>query len=75
LLHYTIESFDEHEQNLERITTRQAMHLYAEGRRSWRWKMWLGSPWNWFNKYVVDLEFLDGYRGWLISRMAHAVLG
>jgi glycosyltransferase involved in cell wall biosynthesis len=70
LLHYTIRSFEEHEVKVEGITTRQARYLYDEGRRSWRGAMWLATPWNWFNNYVLCLGFLDGYRGWVISRMA-----
>ncbi len=26
--------------------------------------------WNWFNNYILCRGFLDGYRGWVISRMA-----
>jgi len=70
LLHYTIRSFEEHVAKVEGITTRQARYLYEEGRRSWRGAMWLATPWNWFNNYVLCLGFLDGYRGWAISRMA-----
>jgi glycosyltransferase involved in cell wall biosynthesis len=70
LLHYTIRSFEEHEAKVEGITTRQARYLYNEGRRSWRAAMWLATPWNWFNNYMLCLGFLDGYRGWAISRMA-----
>ena len=70
LLHYTLRSIEEHAAKLEGITTRQAQYLYAEGRRSWRPAMWLAPPWNWLNNYVLCLGFLDGYRGWVISRMA-----
>jgi glycosyltransferase involved in cell wall biosynthesis len=70
LLHYTLRSIAEHEAKVEGITTRQAQYMFAEGRRSWRAAMWLASPWNWFNNYVLCLGFLDGYRGWIISRMA-----
>jgi glycosyltransferase involved in cell wall biosynthesis len=70
LLHYTLRSVEEHAAKVEAITTRQAQYLYDEGRRSWRAAMWLGSPWNWFNNYALCLGFLDGYRGWVISRMA-----
>ena len=70
LLHYTIRSFEEHAEKIDGITTRQAKYLYAEGRRSWRAAMWVATPWNWFNNYVLCRGFLDGYRGWLISRMA-----
>jgi glycosyltransferase involved in cell wall biosynthesis len=70
LLHYTLRSVEEHEAKVQAITTRQAKYLYAEGRTSWRAAMWLASPWNWLNNYVLCLGFLDGYRGWVISRMA-----
>jgi len=70
LLHYTLRSVEEHAAKVEAITTRQAQYLYDEGRRSWRAAMWLAAPWNWFNNYVVCLGFLDGRRGWTISRMA-----
>lgn len=70
LLHYTLRSVAEHEAKVQAITSRQAQYLYAEGRRSWRPAMWLASPWNWFNNYVLCLGFLDGHRGWVISRMA-----
>lgn len=70
LLHYTVRSVEEHAAKVEAITTRQAQYLYAEGRRSWRAAMWLAAPWNWLNNFVLRLGFLDGYRGWVISRMA-----
>lgn len=70
LLHYTLRSLEEHAAKVEAITTREAQYLYAAGRRSWRAAMWLASPWNWFNNYVRCLGFLDGRRGWMISRMA-----
>lgn len=70
LLHYTVRSFDEHAAKVDTITTRLAQHMFADGRRSWRGAMWLATPWNWFNNYVIHLGFLDGYQGWVISRMA-----
>ena len=70
LLHYTVRTVEEHEQKVERYTTLAAQQMLAAGRRSWRAAMWLAPPWNWFNNYVLCLGFLDGYRGWVISRMA-----
>ena len=70
LLHYTIRSFSEHEEKVERYTTLAAEQMYASGRRSWRAAMWLATPWNWLNCYVLHLGFLDGSRGWTIARMA-----
>ena len=70
LLHYTIRSFSEHEEKVERYSALAAQQMCAAGKRSWRAAMWLATPWTWFNSYVLRLGFLDGYRGWLISRMA-----
>jgi glycosyltransferase involved in cell wall biosynthesis len=70
LLHYTLRSVEEHEQKVELYTTLAAQQMFAAGRRSWRAAMWFATPWSWFNNYVMCLGFLDGYRGWVISRMA-----
>ena len=70
LLHYTIRTFAEHEAKVEGYTTVMAQELFTHGKRGWRAAMWLAAPWSWFQNYVVHLGFLDGYRGWLISRMA-----
>jgi len=70
LLHYTIRTFAEHEAKVEGYTTVIAQELFSQGKRSWRAAMWLAAPWSWFQNYVLYLGFLDGSRGWLISRMA-----
>jgi glycosyltransferase involved in cell wall biosynthesis len=70
LLHYTIRTFAEHEAKVEGYTTVMAEELFAHGQRNWRAAMWLAPPWGWFQNYVMCLGFLDGSRGWLISRMA-----
>lgn len=70
LLHYTMNSFAEHEDKVERYTTLAARQMYAAGKRSWRAAMWLATPWTCFSTFVLRGGFLDGYRGWLISRMA-----
>jgi glycosyltransferase involved in cell wall biosynthesis len=70
LLHYTVQSFAEHEQKVERYTTLAAEQMYAAGRRSWRGAMWLATPWSWFQNYFLCKGFLDGYRGALIAQMA-----
>jgi glycosyltransferase involved in cell wall biosynthesis len=70
LLHYTVSSVEEHGQKVERYTTLAAQQMLTAGKRSWRAAMWLAPPWNWFSNYVLRLGFLDGHRGWVISRMA-----
>jgi glycosyltransferase involved in cell wall biosynthesis len=70
LLHYTIRTFAEHQAKIETYTTVIAGEMFSQGKRNWRAAMWLAAPWSWFQNYVMYLGFLDGHRGWLISRMA-----
>lgn len=70
LLHYTIDSFAEHEGKVDRYTTLAARQMYEAGKRNWRAAMWLATAWTLFSTFVLRGGFLDGYRGWLISRMA-----
>jgi len=70
LLHYTISSFAEHEEKVEHYTTLAARQMYESGKRNWRAAMLLATPWTCLNSFIVRGGFLDGYRGWLISRMA-----
>jgi len=70
LLHYTMNSFAEHQDKVERYTTLAARQMFDAGKRGWRAAMWVATPWTWFNSFVLRGGFLDGNRGWLISRMA-----
>ena len=70
LLHYSVNSFAEHESKVERYTTLAAQQMYAAGKRSWRGAVWLATPWSWFHNYFLRGGFLDGYRGALIAQMA-----
>jgi glycosyltransferase involved in cell wall biosynthesis len=70
LLHYTVRSFEEHKEKVERYTTLAAQQMYAAGKRSWRAAMWLAAPWSILQNFLLRGGFLDGYRGALISWMA-----
>lgn len=70
LLHYTMRSFAEHEEKVERYAALAAQQLYAAGKRSWRAAIWLAMPWSWFQNFFLRGGFLDGYRGALIAQMA-----
>jgi len=70
LLHYTVQSFAEHEANVDKYTTLAAKQMFDVGKRRWRPAMWLATPWSWFQNYFLRGGFLDGSRGALISRMA-----
>jgi glycosyltransferase involved in cell wall biosynthesis len=70
LLHYTVRSVSEHQDNVERYSTLAAQRMYAEGKRNWRGAYWFAAPWSWFHNFVFRGGFLDGYRGALIAKMA-----
>lgn len=70
LLHYTIGSFAEHEEKVERYSALAAQQMYAAGIRRWRLNLWIAAPWSWFRSFALRGGFLDGYRGALISKMA-----
>ena len=70
LLHYTVESFAEHEANVEKYSTLAAQKMFDEGKRSWRGALWVATPWNFLRSFAIQRGFLDGYRGALIAQMA-----
>lgn len=67
LLHYTMASVAEHYAKMEVYTNRAAQDLYARGRRRWRGGMWVAAPWTLVQRFLLQLGFLDGYRGAVIA--------
>lgn len=67
LLHYTMATVAEHYAKMEGYTDRAAADLYARGRRSWRGGMWVAAPWTLLQRFILQLGFLDGYRGAIIA--------
>lgn len=70
LLHYTVRSFAEHEEKVERYAVLAAQRMFLGGKRSWVPAVWFATPWSWFQNYFLRGGFLDGYRGALIAQMA-----
>jgi len=70
LLHYTARSLPELLEKRDVYTTLAAQSMFDQGRRRWRAARWLATPWTWFQYFVLGAGFLDGYRGWLIARLA-----
>jgi glycosyltransferase involved in cell wall biosynthesis len=70
LLHYTVRSFVEHEEKVERYAALAGQQLYLDGKRSWRSAVWFATPWSWFQNFFLRGGFLDGHRGALIAQMA-----
>jgi glycosyltransferase involved in cell wall biosynthesis len=70
LLHYTIETFAEHEAKVESYSTLAAQKMFDAGKRSWRAAMGFATPWTYLQSFVFRAGFLDGHRGALIAQMA-----
>jgi len=70
LLHYTVRSLEELRQKSEEYSTLMAKAMFEEGRRDWRGGKWFGAPWTWFRYFMLGAGFLDGYRGFVIARVA-----
>ena len=70
LLHYTARSLEEQLAKSEEYSTISARAMFEKGRRNWRAAKWLASPWAWFQYFVLGAGFLDGYRGFVIARLA-----
>jgi len=70
LLHYTARNLAEQLQKTEEYSTLMAKAMYENGRRNWRGGKWFGAPWTWFHYFVAGAGFLDGYRGFVIARVA-----
>jgi glycosyltransferase involved in cell wall biosynthesis len=70
LLHYTVRNLKEQREKSQDYSMLAAKAMYSKGRRNWRAAKWLATPWAWFRCFVLGAGFLDGYRGWVIARVA-----
>ena len=70
LYHHAFGSFAEHLAKVNSYSSVAAEELFAAGRRHWLAAMLLAPPWTLLQKFFLRAGFLDGYRGWLIARMA-----
>jgi glycosyltransferase involved in cell wall biosynthesis len=70
LLHYTARSLFELQEKGEEYSALAARSLFEKGVRQWRAARWLVPPWTWIQHFVIGAGFLDGYRGFLIARLA-----
>jgi glycosyltransferase involved in cell wall biosynthesis len=70
LHHFTCASLDEHRRTMERYTTLATEELRAQGRRSSALRLLLSPPATFLKTYLLQQGFRDGYRGYLIAKMA-----
>ncbi len=69
LLHYTMRSIEDHQRATELYSTLSAAERFAQGHRRWLLPMVATPVWSFLRGYVLQLGFLDGWRGWRIARM------
>ena len=70
LLHYTCDSIDAHEANVDRYTDLAARELNDAGRHVAAWRPLLAPAHSFVKAYVLQLGFLDGRAGLTIAYMA-----
>jgi len=70
ILHYTCDSLDEHRRRIEFYTDLAAKELFDRRAGPNLVRRALAPAWVFANSYFFQLGILDGYRGFLIARMA-----
>ena len=74
LEHFTYRSMEDHFRQMIRFSGVQADEMYARGRRSSFWAMWLRPPYRFFHMYILRLGVLDGRAGFVLAKLgAHFV--
>ena len=70
LLHYSYTSIAQHLAQFNHFSTLGAQELAAQGRRASGWQLWLKPPWKFFQQYVLQRGFLDGFAGLCIAYLS-----
>lgn len=68
--HYTFYTVEEHRKQVEKFTSLMAEEEFARGNRSGRLKLIISPVVKFVRDYFFRLGFLDGYEGFLISRIS-----
>lgn len=70
LLHYTFESVEDHRNRLIKYANTAAEHYYKIGRPANHLLLIIKPAFTFLKKYFIQLGFLDGYNGFVISKMS-----
>lgn len=68
LLHYTYQSIEEHNRQMDRFSTIAAKALFDKGKPPSYFKLIFHPAWAFVKSYLVKLGFLDGFEGFMIAR-------
>lgn len=70
IFHYTYDSLDDYFQKFSRYTSEASNQLTKEGKTISIFETYLRSSFKFFKMYILQLGFLDGYEGYLLSRLS-----
>ena len=70
LLHYSFTSVSEHLKKIEKYSELGAEEAVEAGKEASLLKVMLYPKWRFFNDYVIQLGFLDGFYGFVICRLS-----
>jgi glycosyltransferase involved in cell wall biosynthesis len=69
-LHYSYYSVDEHKRQTEKFSTMSANDLLKRGKKISKPMIWLKTLAKFTGDYIFKLGFLDGYEGFLVSKIS-----
>ena len=70
LLHYSFTSVSEHLKKIEKYSELGAEEAVEAGKEASLLKVMLYPKWRFFNDYIIQLGFLDGFYGFVICRLS-----
>lgn len=70
LLHYSYHSISDHILQIDKFTDIGSKHAYQNGRHVNLIAAIISSSWKFFRKYFLELGIMDGYYGYVISRIS-----
>lgn len=70
ILHYSYYSLEDHYKQVEYFTNIAARAFVAEGKAASSYKMWFNPVAKFISHYFINLGFLDGKAGFLISKIS-----
>lgn len=70
LLHYTMNTLEDHLRKTRRYSALSARQLAQSGRRGWLLYFLFAPPWEFFRRFLLQQGFLDGTRGILIAAVS-----
>ncbi|MEO0897460.1 MAG: glycosyltransferase family 2 protein [Bacteroidota bacterium] len=70
ILHYTIDSLEDHLQQINYFSTLAAESKFKAGKKYHWWKLAFNPIWRFLKEYIFKFGFLDGYHGYQIARLS-----